>query len=393
MKSSLSFLLLLPLTLAFGACAPELSSSDDFDCEGDRCDVASRRHSHAATIRDSAARAGLTNSVLLAGIGEVETNLAHCWSEAKWACKGPASASCGGGPVIAGSADGACSLQQGGLGMFQFDAGTYSQTIAKYGNDIVTLEGNVGQVVPFLVERAIESVSGINSEQEALDWMNSIQVVDGDPDFEEWLRFVSWRYNGCKGCTSQENKYRTGTHLLQQELGSEFWGSSTNVGDYVAGESGSFIGADCAADPFVCDYTVSGEEGECVDWFSEDDGALHGFCSSSCEGFCPDKPGESKTFCANLEETPGMCASLPDSGNGFCDDVEGTTMQVVARYVGNSSAVKVWRAICAPPGNETTCSSPSGEAGECYDTDVMQCGETLYTGQCPGGVNIRCCAP
>ena len=88
-----------------------------------------------------------------------------------------------------------------------------------------------------------------------------------------------------------------------------------------------------------------------------------------------------------------MCASLPDSGNGFCDDVEGTTMQVVARYVGNSSAVKEWQAVCAPPGNETTCSSPSGEAGECHDTDVMQCGESLYTGQCPGGANIRCCAP
>ena len=76
---------------------------------------------------------GPDNAALLAGIGEVETNFAHCWSEATWACQGPASASCGGGPVIAGASDGPCSAQQGGLGMFQFDSGTFSQTLATYG--------------------------------------------------------------------------------------------------------------------------------------------------------------------------------------------------------------------------------------------------------------------
>ena len=29
-----------------------------------------------------------------APIGEVETNFAHCWSEATWACQGPASPDC-----------------------------------------------------------------------------------------------------------------------------------------------------------------------------------------------------------------------------------------------------------------------------------------------------------
>jgi hypothetical protein len=182
-----------------------------------------QRKMRAEIIRDSAAVVGMTNAALLAGIGEVETNFAHCWSEATWACQGPASASCGGGPVIAGSADGPCSLQQGGLGMFQFDAGTYSQTVAMYGPSIVTMQGNVDAVVPFLVTRAIQSVQGVSNQAEALAWMNSIKIQDGDPQYEKWLYFVAWRYNGCMGCTTQINKYRAGTNKLRDEFGAGFW--------------------------------------------------------------------------------------------------------------------------------------------------------------------------
>jgi hypothetical protein len=182
-----------------------------------------QRKARAEIIRDTAAAKGMTNAALLAGIGEVETNFAHCWSEATWACQGPASPSCGGGPVIAGASDGPCSTQQGGLGMFQFDSGTYSQTIATYGPNIVTMQGNVDAVIPFLVTRAIESVDGVNSEAEAIAWMNSITIQDGDPQYEKWLYFISWRYNGCKGCTTQQNKYRAGTNKLRDEFGPDFW--------------------------------------------------------------------------------------------------------------------------------------------------------------------------
>ncbi len=185
--------------------------------------TAAQRRERAELIRDTAAGVGMTNAALLAGIGEVETNFAHCWSEATWACRGPASPSCGDGPVIAGSADGPCSNQQGGLGMFQFDAGTYAQTIAQYGEDIVTMEGNVDAVVPFLVTRAIQSIDGVNTEAEALAWMNSITIENGDEQYERWLYFVAWRYNGCMGCTSQINKYRNGTNKLYAEFGADFW--------------------------------------------------------------------------------------------------------------------------------------------------------------------------
>ncbi len=381
-------LLLFPFLVSLG-CATEVGGDFEPSCDNGQCDTnSSRRRAHAEIIRDTAAAAGLDNAVLLAGIGEVETTLAHCWADARWACKGPASASCGGGPVIAGSADGACSLKRGGLGMFQFDAGTHNQTVNQYGGDILTLEGNVSEVVPYLITRAIESVPGVANEQEALAWMNSIRIVDGDPDFEAWLEFISWRFNGCKGCTSQENKYRKGTHDLQEELGADFWGSA---GGFDNGTNDSFIGSDCAADPDVCDFTADGVEGECLDWFDANANALNGYCSLSCQGFCPDQPGQAGTFCADFRNAPGMCATTPNSSNGFCDDVPGTVLQVVPRFIGNSGATPVWKGVCAPPGNATACETADGQGGECFDTDTMECGGTLHGGLCPGGSNIQCC--
>ena len=190
--------------------------------------TAAQRRARAELIRDTAASAGMTNAALLAGIGEVETNFAHCWSEATWACQGPSSSSCGGGPVIAGGSDGPCSLQQGGLGMFQFDSGTFSQTVATYGPGIVTMQGNVNAVIPFLVTRAIQSVDGVNTAAEALAWMNSITIQNGNAKYEDWLYFVAWRYNGCQGCTTQINKYRNGTNKLRDEFGSAFWKIATD---------------------------------------------------------------------------------------------------------------------------------------------------------------------
>lgn len=189
--------------------------------------TAAQRKARATLIRDTAAASGMTNAALLAGIGEVETNFAHCWSEATWACQGPASSSCGGGPVIAGASDGPCSQQQGGLGMFQFDSGTYQQTINTYGPGIVTIQGNTDAVIPFLVTRAKQSVAGIDTDAEALAWMNSIRIRDGDAEYEKWLYFVAWRYNGCMGCTTQINKYRAGTNKLRDEFGPTFWTIAT----------------------------------------------------------------------------------------------------------------------------------------------------------------------
>ena len=211
------------LAVASPVQAEPISGGGEYGLPGPVALTQAQRKMRAEIIRDSAAAVGMTNAALLAGIGEVETNFAHCWSEATWACQGPASSSCGGGPVIAGAADGPCSQQQGGLGMFQFDSGTYAQTLSTYGPTIVTMQGNVDAVIPFLLVRAVQSVDGINSQAEALAWMNSIKIQDGDPQYEDWLYFVAWRYNGCMGCTTQINKYRAGTNKLRDEFGADFW--------------------------------------------------------------------------------------------------------------------------------------------------------------------------
>lgn len=266
------------LVAATPAWAEPVSGRDPNWEPGPAALTSAQRKARAEIIRDTAASLGMTNAALLAGIGEVETNFAHCWSEATWACQGPASSSCGGGPVIAGSADGPCSQQQGGLGMFQFDSGTYQQTINTYGPNIVTMQGNVDAVVPFLVTRAIQSVDGVNNAAEALAWMNSITIQDGNPQYEAWLYFVSWRYNGCMGCTTQENKYRAGTNKLRDEFGADFWKVSSQPvtceaipaadGRVIDDKDGCFVKGGGAASWYT---STKGTDGACLYTYTTDD--------------------------------------------------------------------------------------------------------------------------
>lgn len=180
------------------------------------------RRPRSERIRDVAAQRGLRNGVLLAGIAQVETGLSHCWSEATWACKGPYSSYCG-GPVIAGASDGQCSAQQGGLGMFQFDAGTYSQTLARDGTAILGLDGNISHAVDFLAGIVREEVAGVDTNAEALAWMNSIDVVSGNARFTQWNAILACRYNGRCGSATQAAKYRDATLAALTEFGSDFW--------------------------------------------------------------------------------------------------------------------------------------------------------------------------
>src|SRR5438105_3532910 len=118
-------------------------------------------------IREAARGRGMGNAYLLAGIANDETNLAMCWSEATWACQGPGSPDCGGGPIIAGSADGPCGNQQGGLGMFQFDAGTYQQTINRYGSDVLTTSGQTSHAIDYAVNMVKISAYTTDAETDA----------------------------------------------------------------------------------------------------------------------------------------------------------------------------------------------------------------------------------
>ena len=188
---------------------------------------ASERRTRAEVIRDAAQRRGLMNGLLLAGIASAETGLAHCWSEATWACQGPHSADCG-GPVIAGSADGPCADEQGGLGMFQFDGGTYDQTLEREGDRILSIAGNVDAAVDFVVSMVRRStyIDGVDTVEEALNWMN--EVRPWNELFHPWIQTVTHYYNGCipGRCSVYESRYasyRDKCTDMLEEMGTDFW--------------------------------------------------------------------------------------------------------------------------------------------------------------------------
>jgi hypothetical protein len=194
--------------------------------------TSNQRSNRATEIKQAAAARGITNAVLLAGIAQAETGLAQCWSEATWACQGPGSSDCGGGPVIAGAGDGPCSIHQGGLGMFQFDSGTYSQTLASYGNRVLTVKGNTDAAVDYVISMVKRSqfIGGVSTTSQALSWLNGVRV--GGHNYDTWIKTVTAYYNGCfpGACSVYSSRYAhydSSTRTVLNERGNSFWYSST----------------------------------------------------------------------------------------------------------------------------------------------------------------------
>lgn len=219
------------IAVLYAGCAPFDSTDPGEDAE-DRVDLltSAQKQPRYERIREAARANGIPrNGYLFAGIANDETGLAMCWSEATWACKGPASPDCGGGPIIAGSADGPCSAQQGGLGMFQFDAGTYSQTLNKYGNGVLTVDGQISSAVDYVVNmvKISDYTTNAETDDKALAWINDFDV--NDPTLrDQWIRTVVRYYNGCQpGWSCWGPRYQTyseGLDLAIDEPGGlEFW--------------------------------------------------------------------------------------------------------------------------------------------------------------------------
>ena len=211
----------------FAACSPETATPPDVGQRRSNLSAA-KRLERAEGIRDAAALAGLHNGLLLAGIAEAETGLAHCWSEATWACQGPASVDCDGGPLISGAGDGPCEILQGGLGLFQFDAGTHSETLAREGDRILTIEGSTLAAIDFVSEMVIRSryIENVDTRDEAIAWMNTVRPWSSGWDL--WIKTVTHYYNGCNPdwCDVYEDRYdgysAAGERMLIQ-MGAETW--------------------------------------------------------------------------------------------------------------------------------------------------------------------------
>jgi hypothetical protein len=200
-----------------------------------------QRVARYTAIRTAAEARGIHAAYLLAGIANTETGLAQCWSEAQWACQGPSSAECGGGPVIAGSSDGPCGNQQGGLGMFQFDAGTYAQTINRYGPGILTVDGQIGAAIDYVVNmvKVSEYTTNAETDAKARAWINNFDA-DNATLRDQWIKTVLRYYNGCQpGWNCWNPRYRTYSDgmwtAIDEPGGLEFWGSAEAEGGFVPG--------------------------------------------------------------------------------------------------------------------------------------------------------------
>jgi len=217
-------------TALIGGCAATgADESDGEDSESrDSNLTATQRRERAQHLRDVSAARGITKGWLVAGIANAETLMSHCWSELTWACKGPASADCGGGPVVSGAGDGPCSAKQGGLGMFQFDAGTHSQTLAAYGSSILSVDGNIDAAIDYVVDMVIKSkyIPNVTTEAEAIAWLNGVTL--GSANYGVWIKTVTHYYNGCVpgSCSVYNSRYAhydDSTRAVHNEMGKDFW--------------------------------------------------------------------------------------------------------------------------------------------------------------------------
>tara|TARA_B100001750_G_scaffold218321_1_gene204380 strand:- start:2161 stop:3669 length:1509 start_codon:yes stop_codon:yes gene_type:complete len=224
------FACLLSLTACFGD-APR-PAPHDVGAVSQGLSGAAARRARAGQIRDAAFAEGIEQGWLLAGVASAETLLSHCASEySGQKCYGPNSSDCGGGPVLAGYWDGPCGNEQGGLGMFQFDAGTYAQTLAREGNRILSVAGNVQAAIDFVISRMIYRsgnngipASGISNRDQAVAWMNGVRP--GNARFAKWVEFITKYYNGCVSCSDYSNRYaryRDHATNIYDEMGASFW--------------------------------------------------------------------------------------------------------------------------------------------------------------------------
>ncbi|MBX3247673.1 MAG: hypothetical protein KF901_10890 [Myxococcales bacterium] len=193
---------------------------------------ASQRRERAGLIRDLYAAQGITSGWLAAGLADAETMMTHCRNgeTAYWernGCSGPHSDYCG-GPVLAGAGDGPCSARQGGLGMFQFDAGNYDQTLARDGRHVLDLQGNIRQSIAFVLDMLIRSpyTTGVRTREDAVRWMNAIDSPS-HPQFANWVKTVTHLYNGCRpgwGCYAERSgRYESFARNMYREMGAGFW--------------------------------------------------------------------------------------------------------------------------------------------------------------------------
>jgi len=109
-----------------------------------------------------------------------------------------------------------------------------------------------------------------------------------------------------------------------------------------------FVGDPCKSDT-ECNFSDGSKNGFCHRFTPSGSSTEVGFCSLSCEGYCPDKTGKAPTFCTSLDGgSSGSCVSKADALNGNCSKITGTSAASADRFIGGSSASPSTASACLP---------------------------------------------
>ena len=216
--------------LVLCACAPLEGARDDREVDVARAalrDPAQRR-ARAARIRDAARARGIDDGALMiAMLAEEETFMSQCLFEYGIpACSGPTSADCGGRAVLSGGGDGPCARDQGGLGMFQIDDGTESQTVAVHGPRVLSIDGNIEVGIDRVLQKIVDSrYLSVSDTAGAIAFLNGLRIDDAN--WDAYVRTLVRYWNGCREGSrcwpSRYPKYDHAARTLLSEMGRDFW--------------------------------------------------------------------------------------------------------------------------------------------------------------------------
>ncbi|MFT6398310.1 MAG: hypothetical protein ACJAYU_003068 [Bradymonadia bacterium] len=197
--------------------------------------------------------------------------------------------------------------------MFQFDGGTFAQTLARDGREILTLNGNIAHAYDFVTNMVHRSAYiSASTTDDAIIWLNSFDYRNSE-HVSQWNRTVTHYYNGCAPTYScwSERLARYGAHLdmVVAETGLEFWNSRPCVCSISATESRA-----CGA----CGTSTRTCNAEC-DWAA--------WTGCSDEGVCSVGINETQA-CGTCGEQTRICSS--SCGWGDWDSCEGVVSEPVA---------------------------------------------------------------
>lgn len=106
-----------------------------------------------------------------------------------------------------------------------------------------------------------------------------------------------------------------------------------------------FIGKPCTQED-DCNFTEGDRTGFCL---RLRDDTSRGFCSITCQGFCPDHPQYATTFCiASSNPNLGICVPKAERINSHCGDIPGAVTEFHDRFIGESSAPSAREHVCVP---------------------------------------------